>query len=487
MTSPSPSTNVAEIRAAVIEALPVDTSLHGRVPEVRNVYVPASHVKALRLECDLVIGGRGVGKSFWSAALSNQQIRSLLGRSVRDFPEILVSSGFGERPESASYPDPDVFGSLLKLGHQPYHVWRAVVCRWTESLLGILHDGEKWDQTVARTRSDPESLSRSLDAANRHLADRGEHGLLIFDALDRSSTDWKVMDDIVRDLLRLVLSLKPYRNLHTKVFLREDQFYNRRVTDFPDASKLQSNLVELTWFPHDLHGLLWNYLINAAESHGDILREICKKGSGATPRYTFNGIWQLPDTERRETEEQKVLFELLAGKYMGNNSRRGYTYSWSVGHLADARGRTSPRSFLAGIRAAAEDSTERYAGYEFPLHYESIKRGVQTASKIRVNEIGEDYPWIDTFLDPLRGLNVPCDPNLIDERWSERFGPQPAVPNSRGLPPEHTSDGWPGIRADLGSLGIFDTMKDGRVNMPDLYRVGFGLGRRGGVKPMAKG
>jgi len=27
-------------------------------------------------------------------------------------------------------------------------------------------------------------------------------------------------------------------------------------------------------------------------------------------------------------------------------------------------------------------------------------------------------------------------------------------------------------------------MHDMRINMPDLYRVGFGLGRRGGVKPI---
>ena len=26
-------------------------------------------------------------------------------------------------------------------------------------------------------------------------------------------------------------------------------------------------------------------------------------------------------------------------------------------------------------------------------------------------------------------------------------------------------------------------MRDGRINMPDLYRVGFGLGRKGGIKP----
>jgi hypothetical protein len=29
-------------------------------------------------------------------------------------------------------------------------------------------------------------------------------------------------------------------------------------------------------------------------------------------------------------------------------------------------------------------------------------------------------------------------------------------------------------------------MRDGRINMPDLYRVGFGLGRKGGVTPLYK-
>ncbi|WP_322487097.1 hypothetical protein [Chloroflexus sp.] len=51
----------------------------------------------------------------------------------------------------------------------------------------------------------------------------------------------------------------------------------------------------------------------------------------------------------------------------------------------------SPRSFLAAIRAAAKDS-KRYPNYPYPLHYESITRGVQQASQTRVDEIAEDYP-----------------------------------------------------------------------------------------------
>ena len=90
------SVSVQAIRHAIVAALPVNTSLQDRAPEPRHVYVPPSHIKALRLEHDLVIGGRGVGKSFWGAALREATIRKMLGKSVAGLPELLVQSGFGE-------------------------------------------------------------------------------------------------------------------------------------------------------------------------------------------------------------------------------------------------------------------------------------------------------------------------------------------------------------------------------------------------------
>ena len=38
------------------------------------------------------------------------------------------------------------------------------------------------------------------------------------------------------------------------------------------------------------------------------------------------------------------------------------------------------------------------------------------------------------------------------------------------------------VREALESLGIFLRMRDGLVHIPDVFRVGYGLGRRGGVK-----
>ena len=33
-------------------------------------------------------------------------------------------------------------------------------------------------------------------------------------------------------------------------------------------------------------------------------------------------------------------------------------------------------------------------------------------------------------------------------------------------------------------MGIFLRMRDYRINIPDVLRVGYGLGRKGGVKPV---
>jgi hypothetical protein len=169
---------------------------------------------------------------------------------------------------------------------------------------------------------------------------------------------------------------------------------------------------------------------------------------------------------------------------MGKDKRRGIPYTWSVNHLADGRGQTSPRSFLAAIQQAADDSRARYPQHEYALHYESLKRGIQKASEIRVTEVAEDYPWVPEVLSELRGLNVPCEYDLLRSRWEQRYPQGPESIGADRLPAQHAAGGWDGIREDLVRLGLFEIKKaDGRIDMPDLYRVGFGLGRKGGVKP----
>ena len=444
--------------------------------------MPPGHAKALRLECNLVIGARGVGKSFWTAALRAQDLRQALGKSVKELETTDVHVGFGVAPDIDAFPDMEVFAQLIGNGFEPFEVWKGVVVRWLSKLEPVTIPIGTWEQTIQWVRANPESLARIVQNTNSALSSRSRFGLILFDALDRTSNDWGMMDRIVRDLLRVVLWLKSYPRLHAKVFLREDQS-DRTITDFPDASKLLATKAELTWASHDLHGLLWQTLCNSPGQDGTNLRGLYAAVVGTGPRQE-NQVWLVAEDVKREGTKQRELFNALAGPWMGRDRRLGVPYIWSVSHLADGRGRTSPRSFLAAIRQAAEDSLDNYPSYDQPLHFESIKRGVQKASQIRVLEMAEDYPWVPKVMDPLRGLTVPCQFELVEERWKSHLPSGLSDLSEQRLPPQHAERGWSGVRSDLERLGIFETMKDGRVNVPDLYRVGFGLGRRGGVKPV---
>ncbi len=200
---------------------------------------------------------------------------------------------------------------------------------------------------IAWLKANPEDIARLMQRADRHLAGTQGFGLDRH-ALDRSSHDWRTMDVIVRDLLRVALWLKSYpRLLHAKVFLREDQF-ERTVTDFPDTSKVSAIGTNLVWVQHDLHGLLWQLLVNASGEHGECLRALHRRAV-KTPLVAPEERWQLAGEIKRETPAQRALLEALAGPWMGRDKRRGVPYVWSVSHLVDGRGRTSPRSSLAAI------------------------------------------------------------------------------------------------------------------------------------------
>lgn len=465
--------SVACLRDAILAA-PLETSSYGEQPAPGTLFTPLSHVKALRLDASVVVGARGVGKTFWTAALLSPELRSTIGSALPELDGIEIRIGFGNRESIKEFPNADSFSLLLDQHYDPYDIWRAVILRWVASRNSIAIPDSSWPATVEWLKHEPEQAAQLMQAP------RGWRGLIIFDALDRTSTDWNRMDEIVRGLLRAILWLKAHPGLFAKAFLREDQA-ERTVFNFPDASKLLATRAELSWARHDLHGLLWQRLINAPEKNGALLRQLCEQASGLV-MLKQGDIWLIPSELKRESEPQRRAFEALAGAWMGKDKRRGVPYTWSVSHLADGRGQTSPRSFLAAIQQAAEDSRDRYPDYEIPVHYESIKRGIQKASEIRVNEVAEDYPWVPEVLSTLQGMNVPCEKSAVFERWQESF-PNGAYGVSSGRLPAQHAERWDGIYLDLQRIGMIDTKKDGRVDMPDLYRVGFGLGRMGGVKP----
>ncbi len=468
------------IRNAILTA-PFELDNTGETPHSGTLHVPLAHRKALTREAVLVVGARGVGKSFWTAALSDDVLRQQIGESVHELATTTIYVGHAAKSSIRTYPDRDTFQTLISNGHSPYTVWRAVVLRWLAQVTKQQIPEESWNATAQWVAENPEQFARITESANAQLASTNQFGLIIFDALDRTSHEWDIMNGIVRDLMQLALWLRDFSRLRAKIFLRPDQM-ERTVTSFVDASKILATRAELTWERHDLHAMLWQRLINAPEQHGECLRSVMTSVLPPTEMPRSGDAWLLPPALIAEAPYQRRLFEALAGDKMGKDARRGVPYVWSVSHLADGHGWTSPRSFLAAIFGAAEDSAQRYGEYPLALHYESLKRGIQKASQIRVGQVAEDDPWVTEAMQPLKGLNVPCDYESFKAAWETAFPHGPRDITSEHLPPQHV-ESWDGIRKDLERLGIFVTRKDSRIDMPDLYRVGFGLGRKGGVAP----
>lgn len=482
----SSTIEVEEAREA-LAGLPEGTS-HGDQPAPEQVYLPRSHLKAMQPDSLLVTGMRGAGKTFWWGALQNSAVRQLVSQQMPRSPvseTTVVRTGFGVKPATDEYPSKDVLQQLISGGFEPRMVWRSIQAWQIAQSDHSLRQHTSWQGRADYVRRNPENIDRLFQDRDSEFEKIGAYFVILFDALDRCADDWKEMYRAIRGLLQTALEMRAYRRLRVKVFLRSDQVDESEVADFPDASKVLSSSVELSWPRRELYGLLWHYLVNGTS--GTRFREFLGAENGSEIIAGEQQIFAVPRTIFKE-EKQREKFHVIAGQWMGRGPKRGFPYTWIPNHLADTEGRVSPRSFLAALRKAAEDTEDEHPEHVRALHYDSIKRGVQEASTIRVSEIQEDYPWVHRVLTPLEGMVVPCTFDDIAARWDSEgvleVLTEEAGQNEVKLPPRHIVAGPEGVRLDLESLGIFLRLRDGRVNIPDVFRVGYGLGRRGGVRPI---
>jgi len=495
------------IRVAIEASLPSDPS--ASLPD-QQLFLPWHHRKALQLDCSLVIGARGVGKSAWARALlANQDNKASVALLTEIFPyPLTVVAGFSDQAQ-ASHPSGGTFAELGRDHDDPYSLWLAVLLRALGSENTPTLPINSWAATFDWVRGHQEEAWGMLRQADQALLQENRGLLLVFDALDRVSPDgdWLQVSAAIRALLRLILELKGFKRIHGKVFLRTDQYARGSFTDLPDIAKIRATRVELLWFLTDLHGLLWQCLCNGIPSEArEHFRSWCYEASSILRQYNlYESLassqspsraeqihnadrihrWELPTPVQQNETVQRALFEKLAGRWMGRDSRRGVPYTWIVNHLADAQGQTTPRSFLTAIRKAAEESRHRYRDAELPLFYDGLKLGVQAASVNRIEELEEDHPWLQALMSPFQNrASVPMPVAAFDRELSEAFKSIPTgVPGlSERLPNDLRRQGVHGLIDYLCQLGLLTQMKEQRLNMPDIYRIGFKLGRKGGIK-----
>lgn len=498
-----------DLRELIRDALPLESAEYGAPPPRHQFFVPKTHARALHINIPVVLGDRGMGKSYWWAALQFREHRALLARVAPDArinEGTQVFPGFGKTPSMSKYPTKDVLAGLLKSGHKARLIWKTVVAYGAElgadiaeqagynfsppaEIEYVLPDIDGWAERVEWVTKNPEAVDRFLQELDQLLDAVQFDCLWLFDALDDAADDATTFYTLVEGLCQLALELRSFRHLRAKVFLRTDQFEDRRVGRFPDASKLRASTASLRWLTTELYGLLWqllgNHPLRGAEYRQDLYTTLFEhklkgRGLGREEKQEILKLaqaadWTPPPESQFEPAIQERLFHRLTGPFMGESARKGFPYRWLPTHLADAHGDISPRSFLSALATALVHTADHHADHDFAIHFRSLHTGVHEASRIRVGEIAE-HPWVQPLMSALAGhVAVPFEFADAADRWQETGALSDADVVAAEI------DSADSARKRLAELGVWREMKTGRIDVPDIFRLGFKLARRGGV------
>jgi len=181
----------------------------------------------------------------------------------------------------------------------------------------------------------------------------------------------------------------------------------------------------------------------------------------------------------------------MAGEFMADGEhgyKKGKTYDWPLKHLADAFDEVTPRSFLGLMIAAAKYGVAPPRRVITPG---GIQHGLRAASKTRVDQLHQEFPWIKGVLAPLAGLLLPQKEQEVFKVWRRAGTLQAAITDARKegyLPPVQPGLGNAVSDRDLYTalerIGVMLRRRDDRIDMPDLFRVAAKLLKKGGTAPL---
>ena len=443
-----------------------------------EVFLPVGHRGVLDLRRQLVVGNRGMGKSFWTHALDNKDIRDKLAGYYR-FPELNsteVRIGFnGSEKKQTFAPTVDELAEIRQLSiGNPDLIWKALLLRITEDMLGRKFN--TLAATIGMLHQQPTLYSETLSLLDDKLSEKKRHLLVVFDALDRLAQDWGTIRDLTRALLRMAIGLQSFESIRVKIFMRVDLFSDREIFRFPDSSKIKNDHVNLVWQPEELYGLVLFEILRSSD--GNPALKMLAKQTNTLAALPVNG-----EDSRLHMDEQRRLVHAMAGEFMGSNKKRGLVYTWVPLHLSDAADTCSPRTFLTAWKEAADRVP---APTDRAIDHLGLLDGVRSASRSRLNELYEDYEWIRPSLDALKRQFVPMSRDQLFQLW-EDSGVMSAIKSSTNgeviKTPAGLTDGLgpEALLEAMKSVAVIDERSNGKINVPDIYRVEAGILRKGGV------
>lgn len=474
----SGATDFATIRDVMAAFKPAPKIEPNEQVSLESVFTPYSHRAVLDPGRQLVVGNRGMGKSLWTHALTNPEVRkrvaSVYGQPSLNRTDVVIGFNGSDKP-SVVAPTRDAIKRAKSSGYTENDIWSSVLFRAICSANGE-DEEEIFDSTLKKLRDLPNLWENKLAKIDDNFRHKKKSLLIIFDALDRLGDDWQSIRLLTTGLMKRALGLRSFHSFRTKIFIRPDQYSDQRLFEFPDGSKLKNGHVDLSWQPHELFGLLLFEICREVKANAAIKRLADKIGASAALKFSEQGI-------RPALDEQNELINAIAGTYMGSDKRRGRVYTWVPLHLSDAKETCSPRTFLTAWQEAAGHDP---APNDRAVDHLGLIGGVRRASSARLEELREDYRWIDDALKALRGQFVPIERDTLMEVWKNSQIVQTIHENSKVggwlAPVELDTRADPSALLEaMKNIAVMEERANGKINVPDIFRVEAGIKRKGGV------
>jgi len=481
---------VEDLRAirSAIAAMPAELAndAHGvAAPKLEELYAPQTHAAALDPGASIVLGSRGTGKSFWAGVLRDDELRKAAAIAYPQvgLGQLGVQFGFTGLGSSEGIDKDQIDGCVAA----DAEVAEARMFWWATVLRAIDLSAGRPPRRLAElveVAADLEQRETLISAHDAELQSRGSMLLVIYDALDTIASTWPRRRVLTQALLEVVWSMRAWRAVRPKLFLRPDQLDDEGLR-FVELPKLRTGAVRLTWNGTDLYGLLFARLAlgRAGEAFGRVLVE--QRHRSATREEILGREWPLSS----KVSTQRRLMSVLAGQFMANGPngyKKGKTYDWPIAHLSDAFNEVTPRSFL-GLMIGA--SKHGHPPADRVITPEGIRHGLREASKTRVDQLHQELPWIKGMLAPLAGLLLPTLEAEVFEVWARAGTVGQALEDAKAhgyLPPfpqpSHASER--DCYVAMERIGVMFRRKDQRLDMPDLFRVAAKLLKKGGTAPV---
>lgn len=473
-----------------IAAIPGDVSndaVGAYKAKVDDIFAPATHAAALHPANPIVVGSRGAGKSFWSGVLGQVSTRSAAAKAypklgLDDVDVVFGFTGVGG-PDGVSAEALNALVPNDASVSAGSDFWWATVLRSAMRLTS--GSSQKLSQVLAAAR-DWEQREELLSKCESELSKEGKTLLVVYDALDLIATSWPRRRMLTETLLEVVWAMRAYRSIKMKLFLRPDQIDDDALR-FVELPKLRTGAVRLSWSGPDLYGLLFARLVLASDGDSRAaFRKVLRahRIPDATRDDVLSRQWSLS----HDATEQARVMTTFAGPFMASGTygyKKGKTYDWPVTHIADAFDEVTPRSFLGLMVAASKHANTPENRVITP---EGIRHGLRAASRTRVDQLHQEFPWIKGVLAPLAGLLLPAEDKEVYRTWRQAK----TIPALKGdatkygylLPFANEDKATEGdLFEALRKIGVMFQRRDNRIDMPDLFRVAAKLLKKGGTAP----